>query len=210
MKWQKIIVFINALTLFLTCVFLLMMMLFKNAVPLTNDILMSTSYSITYFVMSIITLFFLYFCHEVASSMYLKWQGNLFIAFYGISILGIGAGCMAEDATAMANERWGKMSINQKDFFGNKMDDLATLRAQNHSDAGIFFIVIGAMILLEAIFLEFMLRKKRAGLDDKQFGKALMKTSGAQTRNIPKRIHHEQCEFPYIANFKATADKYRK
>ena len=117
MKWQKVIVFINALTLFLTCVFLLMMMLFKNAVPLTNDILMSTSYSIAYFVMSIITLFFLNFCHEVASSMYLRWQGNLFIMCYGLAILGTGAGCMAEDATAMAEERWKNMSINQKDFF---------------------------------------------------------------------------------------------
>ena len=36
---------------------------------------------------------------------------------YGIAILGTGAGCMAEDANAMATARWGQMSINQKDFF---------------------------------------------------------------------------------------------
>ena len=55
-----------------------------------------------------------------------------------------------------------------------------------------------------------MLRKKRAGLDDKQFGKALMKTSGAGSRNIPKKLGHEQCEFPYIINYKAQAENLRK
>ena len=70
--------------------------------------------------------------------------------------------------------------------------------------------MIGLMIFLEGLLLEFMLRKKRAGLDDKQFGKAMMKTSGAASRNIPKRLGHEQCEFPYIVNYKAQAEQLRK
>jgi hypothetical protein len=64
-------------------------------------------------------------------------------------------------------------------------------------------LVLGVMIVIEAISLELM-RRKRAGLDDKQFGKAMIKASGSD-RNIVKKEGngHEQCEFSYIKDWRA-------
>jgi hypothetical protein len=44
-------------------------MFIKNAVPMTNGIDMSVGSSITYFIMSLLTLVFLYGCHEAATYM---------------------------------------------------------------------------------------------------------------------------------------------
>lgn len=61
---QTRIIYLNALTVFLTVVFLQVMMFYFTAVPMTNGILMSTGSSVAYFVLSILTLLFLYECHE--------------------------------------------------------------------------------------------------------------------------------------------------
>ena len=53
-----------------------------NAVPMTNDILMSSSASITYFVMSLVTLIYLFACHECASYMVLQYTFG-FVCLYG-------------------------------------------------------------------------------------------------------------------------------
>jgi len=89
------------------------MMLFKGAVPLTNGILLSSTTSITYFVMSIITLFFLYGCHEATSYMILKHSPKI-IGFYGLILLILGIVVMAVDVggvDAAANAKWAEMSI---------------------------------------------------------------------------------------------------
>ena len=108
----------NAFTAFSTVIFLILMMLF-NAVPMTNGILMSTGSSITYFVMAIVTLLFLYECHEAASYMLLQYQGFL-VLFYGLVILVLGIVCAAIDvggASEATNAIWVSLSTNQKDYF---------------------------------------------------------------------------------------------
>jgi hypothetical protein len=61
---------LNSFTIVLTVIFLQVMMFLFNAVPMTNGILMSAGASVTYFVMSIVTLIFLYECHEAAAYMW--------------------------------------------------------------------------------------------------------------------------------------------
>jgi hypothetical protein len=102
------------------------------------------------------------------------------------------------------------MSFNQREFFDGKIKNWTSLRAENHSWAGIFLLVLGLMIVFEAIALELM-RRNRTGLDDKQFGKAMIKASGSSDRNIVKKEGngHEQCEFNYIKDWRAKQQSYR-
>jgi hypothetical protein len=67
-----------------------------NAVPMTNDILMSSSSSITYFVMSLITLIYLFACHECASYMVLQYHFG-FVFLYGAVILALGIVTLVRD-----------------------------------------------------------------------------------------------------------------
>ena len=69
-NFQSFVIILNAFTVFLTVIFLMILML-RNIVPMTNDILMSSASSVTYFVMSLITLLFLFASHECASYMVL-------------------------------------------------------------------------------------------------------------------------------------------
>jgi hypothetical protein len=101
-------------------------MFVQNAVPMTNGILMSTTSSITYFVMSIITLFFLFGCHEAASYMLLRYHPFITL-FYGLVLLTLGIVCMAIDgggASADASTIWATMSVNQKAFFEKNVANL--------------------------------------------------------------------------------------
>jgi hypothetical protein len=102
------------------------MMFVQNAVPMTNGILMSNASSITYFVMSIITIFYLYGCHEAASYMLLRYHP--FVTFvYGLIILLLGVVAMAIDVGSASSHSaviWATMSSNQKAFFNNKVNDL--------------------------------------------------------------------------------------
>lgn len=95
------------------------MMFIFNAVPMTNGILMSTGSSITYFVMSIVTLIFLYECHEATSYMLLHYQ-PFFVMFYGVVVLLLGILCAAIDvggAAEATDSIWVTLSTNQKDYF---------------------------------------------------------------------------------------------
>jgi ABC-type nickel/cobalt efflux system permease component RcnA len=101
-------------------------MLFKNAVPLSNGILLSTTTSITYFVMSIVTLFFLYGCHEATSYMLLKYTPQI-IVFYGAVLLAMGIVCLIIDvggAQIAVDAKWKVMSVFQKDYFDGKKNKL--------------------------------------------------------------------------------------
>jgi len=126
------------------------MMFVQNAVPMTNGILMSNASSITYFVMSIITIFYLYGCHEAASYMLLRYHP--FVTFvYGLIILLLGVVAMAIDVGSASSHSaviWATMSSNQKAFFNNKVNDLQATREQNTFMAGFFFIILGGLIIL--------------------------------------------------------------
>ena len=143
------------------------MMFFRNAVPLTNDILMSNASSITYFVMSIITLFFLYGCHEAASYMLLMYH-PIITSLYGTLLLVLGIVCTAVDvggANAAAKTKWETMSPNEQAFFGNDVKKLQTVREENTLYAGLFGISLGVLILVQA-GLVFMLKKAKAEIED--------------------------------------------
>ena len=61
---------------------------------MTDGILMNAASSVTYFVMSLITLIFLYANHEAVSYMVLDvWY--IFAAIYGLLILTLGIVCLA-------------------------------------------------------------------------------------------------------------------
>jgi len=105
-------------------------MFVQNAVPMTNGILMSTPASITYFVMSIITLFFLFCCHEAASYMLLEYHPIITFA-YGLLILILGIVCQAIDvggASTDSADIWTTLSSNQKAFFSDNVQNLSDVR----------------------------------------------------------------------------------
>ena len=95
-NWQFYLTGINILTVFLTVVFLEIMML-RNAVPMTNGILMYAGSSVSYFVVSLLNLLFLYANHEAISYMVLDYWAY-FSIFYGLCILTHGIVIFAVDS----------------------------------------------------------------------------------------------------------------
>ena len=68
-----------------------------------DGILMNAASSVTYFVMSLISLIFLYANHEAVSYMVLDYWG--FVAgLYGLIILVLGVLCLAFDLGTVAQE----------------------------------------------------------------------------------------------------------
>ena len=160
---------------------------------------MSTASSVTYFVMSIVSLFFLYGCHEAASYMLLKYTPFI-ILLYGVTILTLGIVCMAIDvggANQAAQDIWKTMSMNQKDFFKNDVLQLQAARETNTLYAGIFGIVIGSLIFVQGI-LSFVLRAAKSSIEDKNIEWA---PQDLKSRSISKQTQHEVCDFPYVKNY---------
>jgi hypothetical protein len=93
-----------------------------NAVPMTNDILMSSSASITYFVMSLVTLIYLFATHECASYMVLEWT-FIFVFLYGAILLTIGIVTLVRDLIKVTDDTKeiydNVLSANQIEFFIN-------------------------------------------------------------------------------------------
>ena len=77
---------INTLTIFCTVIFLQVLMFLKNAVPITTNIHIGSGISLTYFIMSLITLIFLFATHEGASNIVVGYQ-PICCAFYGLTLL---------------------------------------------------------------------------------------------------------------------------
>lgn len=196
---QKLIIYINALTTFLVVIFLQIMMFVQNAVPLTNGILMSVGSSITYFILSILTLLVLFACHEFASYMILKWT-PFFVLFYGFLVMLLGILVMAIEgagAEQAAQKMWGSMSLNQREFFDNKLITLQDTRYTNTLWAGMFGIVIGVLILIEGLFF-LILRNAKAAIDKNEIE---WNPSKLSSRNINKIRGNEKCEFMHINNY---------
>lgn len=142
-------------------------MFVKNAVPMTNGILMSKGSSITYFVMSLVTLFYLYACHEAASYMLLKYH-FAFTLLYGLIVLALGIVCFIVDYGGASQDSitiWGTMSNNQQAFFDNSQSNLTAERQTITLYAGLFGIVIGVLILIQA-GLVYTLRTQRDEIED--------------------------------------------
>ena len=78
------------------------MMFLFNAVPMTNGILMSAGASVTYFVMSFVTLIFLYECHEAAAYMWALQAQFILTLVYGLAVLILGIVCAAIDVGGAA------------------------------------------------------------------------------------------------------------
>ena len=68
----------------------------KNAVPMTDGILMNKASSVTYFVMSLVSLIFLYANHEAVSYMVLDVWGIVALV-YALIILSLGVVCLVVD-----------------------------------------------------------------------------------------------------------------
>jgi hypothetical protein len=180
-------------------------MFVQNAVPMTNGILMSRASSITYFVMSIITLIFLFGCHEAASYMLLRYHPYITF-FYGLVLLALGIVCMIIDvggASADADIIWATMSVNQKAFFGKDVENLQAVRQQNTLFAGLFGLSLGGLIIIQAI-LVFILKRAKDEIEDQNIEWA---PSQMKSRSIQKMLVHEKCSFPYI---KMPEDKHMK
>jgi len=180
-------------------------MFVQNAVPMTNGILMSKASSITYFVMSIVTLIFLFGCHEAASYMLLRYHPFITF-FYGVVLLALGVVCMAIDvggASADADAIWATMSVNQKTFFNENVENLQAVRQQNTLFAGLFGIALGGLIILQAI-LVFILKRAKDEIEGENIEWA---PSQMKSRGIQRMLVHEKCSFPYI---KTPEDKHLK
>ena len=196
---QTLVICLNALTAILVVIFLEIMMFVRNAVPLSTGILMSPASSITYFVMSLATLAFLFGCHEAASYMLLRYQ-PLVLLVYGLVILALGIVCMAIDvggASEAAKEFWKTMSMNQQEFFENDVRNLQAAREQNTLFAGIFGLVVAVLILVQA-GLVFLLRSAKNEIDTLNIEWA---PPSVVSRNIKRIESHEKCSFPYIKTF---------
>lgn len=88
-----------------------------NAVPQTNDIQISKSASIAYFALSIFTLFLMYLQYEFVTYGYKSaitcWR--IFIALYGLTIIGLGIAFLAIEVPAnktRSEAKWLTMSNN--------------------------------------------------------------------------------------------------
>ena len=144
------ITFFNVLTVFCDIIFLQILML-NNAVPMTDGILMNKNFSVTYFVMSLVTLLFLYANHEAVSYMVLDYWGA-FSLIYGLAIFLIGIlGKGLDDALEASQRIWDTLSEFQQNYFDNNSMKLYEQRNNNTRNATIFFVVIGIEIIVMAI-----------------------------------------------------------
>lgn len=196
---QTLVISLNALTAILVVIFLQVMMFVRNAVPLATGILMSTASSVTYFVMSLATLAFLFGCHEAASYMLLRYQ-PLVLLGYGLVILALGSVCMATDvggASGAAEEIWKTMSTNQQEFFGGDVRQLQAAREENTLYAGIFGLVVGVLIVVQA-GLVLVLRSAKNEIESQNIEWA---PPSMTSRNIKRIESHEKCQFAYIKTF---------
>lgn len=187
---------LNALTALLCVIFLQVLMFVKNAVPMTNGILMSQGSSITYFIMSLVTLLYLYACHEAASYMLLKYH-FAFTLLYGLVVLTLGILCFIFDyggASQDSKAIWGTMSNNQQAFFDNKQDNLIAERQNNTFLASLFGTILGLLIIIQA-GLVMTLRTQRDEIEDQNIEWA---PTQLKSRYINKVLAHEQSKFPYI------------
>ena len=99
-----------------------------NAVPMTDGILMNAASSVTYFVMSLISLIFLYANHEAVSYMVLDYWG-FFALTYALIILTLGIVCLAVDLSNIlseSNDIWDTLSDFQRNYFENDVTNLTT------------------------------------------------------------------------------------
>ena len=170
---QSLTVGLNAFTVFCTVIFLQILVLL-NAVPMTNDILMSSSASITYFVMSLVTLIYLFACHECASYMVLQYH-FIFVFLYGAVLLTIGIVTLVRDLKDVTDDTKviydTVLSANQIEYFINSSRErgvdppngqveLERQRKQNTQLAGYFVLVLGILIIIQALAV-FVLKSKR-------------------------------------------------
>jgi len=125
-RWRNINLCMIMFIVFITILFLQILAFLKNSVPQINGILVSIATSITYFILSLLTLFFLYMQYEVVNYGYRSglfcWR--IFAPIYGIILLILGIVLIAVDlpknGEASAN-KWAVMSNNQKLFFDNNL-----------------------------------------------------------------------------------------
>ncbi len=89
----------------------------KNAVPQINGVAIPVGASITYFILSLVTLLFLYLQYEVVNygnkSGIFCWR--IMAPLYGISLIILGAAVMAAELPKNGNTvltKWGAMSNN--------------------------------------------------------------------------------------------------
>lgn len=130
-SFQFCITAINVLTIFCDIIFLQILML-RNAVPMTDGILMNSRSSVSYFVIALINLIFLYANHEAISYMVLDiWY--CVSMFYGICVLSHGITIIAVDSgvnkLANANNIWANLSQFQQDYFDNDVNNFSAQRS---------------------------------------------------------------------------------
>lgn len=174
-------------------IFGLQIMMLRNAVPMTDGILMNKGFSVTYFVMSLVNLLFLYANHEAVSYMVLDYWG-IFSFIYGLAIFLIGIlGAGLDDAVESSQQIWDQLSDFQKEYFENNSLNLITQRKDNTTYASIFFAIIGILIIGMAItiFCLNAYRKKLVEGNIKWNPGKEMKSRAITVTN------HQVCHFSY-------------
>ncbi|TNV78195.1 hypothetical protein FGO68_gene8390 [Halteria grandinella] len=188
LKWKKINISIIALTTFLTIIFLQILAFAQNAVPQTNNIAISSGASLTYFILSFVTLGFLYCQYEIVTYGYrsvLVWW-RLISLLYGLALVILGAillGSELGSIETVCGEVWAKMSSNQKAYFNNTIDDLKSERSKNVALMGVFALILGAAICLSA------------GTQHMLYGEGARKWKAPMTSRVPQFERHQGVDF---------------
>jgi hypothetical protein len=160
-------------------------------VPQTNNIAISSGASLTYFILSFVTLGLLYCTYEIVNFGYrslLMWW-RLVSVLYGIALLILGAillGTELGNMTTTCASVWAKMSQNQKMYFSNVVDNLEAERTKNVSMCGAFAIVVGLSIIVMGVTQHLL------------YSESAVKWKAPSTSRLPPQDQHEKVNFVYF------------
>jgi len=130
----------------------------QNSVPEWSGITLSRGISLTYFILSLFSLLLLGLFYEASSYgevSFLYWQRILSIA-YGVILLILGILALAIELPAIATKSdsvWLALSVNQKAFFLNSVEALASLRTTNTVLVAVFVILLGLLFITAGVFM---------------------------------------------------------
>lgn len=118
--------------------------------------MISSGASITYFILSFVTLGLLFCQYEIVNYGYravLVWWRFISIA-YGFALMILGAillGSELGQIDSVCDDVWAKMSNNQRTFFDSNIANLKQERSKNVALCGVFAIIVGAFILISGV-----------------------------------------------------------
>ena len=158
--------------------------------PQTNNIAVSTGASLTYFILSFVTLALMFCTYEIVNygqrSLMMYWR--VISALYGLALIILGIILLIMELASMSDTCttiWGTLSQNQKIFFKDNKSNLEAERSKNVSMMGAFAIVVGFFVIVSGVTQHLL------------YSESAIISKPPSTSRLPPSDKHEKMNFVY-------------